>query len=168
MSTTTTGLESKPKSTRATAEPLPYIIAFAILFLILLAVLTWTIDLYNKAHKCELEPNIWCFDTWQCNNNCAGSTNNDGQPVNACFDNATGPTGLASCLFGPDSTQASLCFTPPNTGTNELACACTEELTNTRSSCLANCPQSLGDVPADAVCCTTGSTDPACNTSSNG
>lgn len=156
-----------PPTKKKSADPLPYLIVFAILFLILLAVLTWVLDLYNKAHKCPLEPNIWCFDDWVCNNNCTGGVDAQGRSVSTCFEQATSPTGLASCLYGPQSNTASLCFTPPTTGTGGLACDCTPEMTSTRSNCLSNCPSTLDDVPTDAVCCTTGSTNPACQTSSN-
>ena len=118
------------------ADILPYVITFAVLFLISLGVLTWALDLYNKSQQCAANPNIWCWDDWKCNNNCTvanGFQNPNNSPIGAnapyttstevqttaavsgCYINAANNTGLSSCLFGSDNYYADLCILGSNT-----------------------------------------------------
>lgn len=126
-----------------TADPLPYIITFAVLFLISLGVLTWVLDELFKSHECVLHPNIWCSDNWTCSSSCP-----TGGGQNECFVNP-GATGLASCIFGPSSAIANTCITAATGG---LACECPAPVAGT-NTCLAGCAQSLGAVPSSATCC---------------
>lgn len=157
-----------PQTQKKSASPLPYVIVFALLFLVMLVVLAWVLDMYKKVHNCATVPNIWCFDTWVCNNSCpAGPTGTavdpSGNTVNGCFTNATNPTGLSSCLFGPESIQATLCFNENGTPTGGVACDCTELMQSQLVNCLSNCPRTIDDVPDNAVCCAKGSTNAECN-----
>src|SRR5690606_22735809 len=114
-------------------NPLPYIITFGILVILTLAALTWMLQQWYRETQCVLDPNIWCSDQWTCNNSCpTGSSNNE------CFINL-GPTGLASCLYGPNSAIATVCFTPPTGGTG-TSCNCPPELVGITNNCLAGCP----------------------------
>lgn len=137
------------------SDPLIYIIIFAILFFVALFILTWVLDQYFKAYNCSLAPNIWCSDTFSCNNTCTGSVSPSGDPVSPCFaqDFTTGTTGLASCLFGPEAEGATLCFNSP-TGSNPsaLACECIETMNNI-PNCLSNCSQFIDQLPPDSPCC---------------
>ena len=94
------------------ADPLLYIIIFAILFLITLGLLTWVLDVYNKQLQCAANPNLWCSDKWTCTQTCQLDPNTNacvppqnqfqtGQPtpVNPCFCAALGTTRLASCFY---------------------------------------------------------------------
>jgi hypothetical protein len=136
--------ESKKKS----ADPLPYIIVFAILFLVALGVLTWTLGIWYKAQQCVLNPNIWCSDNWTCNTNCP-----TGYTGNACFLNAaTGSTGLASCLFGPNAPGATVCLNTPS-GTGGLSCDCPTGMASQTNNCFAGCSQNLGSVASESTCC---------------
>lgn len=136
-------VEDIPK--RSTADPLPYIIVFAILFLILLVVLTWTLDVWYKSNQCVLFPNFWCSDNWRCNNTCP--TGNTG---NICYQSDS-PTGLASCLGGPNSIAGQLCFTTPTSETG-TSCDCTPGMSNT-NSCFSGCAASFDDITEGAPCC---------------
>lgn len=137
-----------PATTQETADPLPYIIVFAILFLIALGVLTWVLDVWNKQHQCAINPNIWCSDNWTCNTSCP-----TGSPYNACFVNV-GPTGLASCLYGPNSEIATTCLNPPTGtgGTTATACSCVTSMQQT-NNCFSGCASNLGSVTGGATCC---------------
>lgn len=163
---------AEPVTTKKGPDPLIYIIIFAILFLITLGLLTWVLDVYNKQHQCALDPNIWCADTWTCQNTCDNSsgTCNATNPVtgltyevSSCFcTHATGTTGLASCLFGPDTQGATTCLNPGTggeTGTGD--CDCPAGIQATQSNCFHNCYQSLSDLahsqdpnqPVTNCCC---------------
>jgi hypothetical protein len=130
-------------------DPLPYIIAFAFLFIIMLGTLTWTLDVWNKANACSGLPGIWCADTWTCNTAAPCGTPT---PVNICF-NSNGTTGLASCLYGVDSELATRCFTPPTGGTG-TSCDCIAPLQASKFNCLAGCGTDFGPSSAlGAACC---------------
>jgi len=134
-------------TTIETADPLPYIIAFAILFLISLGLLTWVLDVWNKANECAVFPNIWCSDNWTCNNSCP-----TGLGFNECFNNV-GSTGLASCIYGPNSAIATTCFTWPTGGdTGAVACDCTQPMQQQTNNCFSGCPNSLDAVNPETVC----------------
>lgn len=133
-------------SQRDIADPLPYVIIFAILFLVALGVLTWTLGVWYKANQCAIYPNIWCSDSWTCDKPCP-----QGFAANPCFQ-STGTTGLASCLFGPNAPGATVCFTPPSE-TGGVACACPTGMASQNRNCFAGCAQNLGDVANNAHCC---------------
>ena len=130
-------------SKKASANPLPYVIVFAILFLVGLVALTWTLGVYYKANQCAIYPNIWCADNWVCNNTCGG-----GFTGNACFG-LSGSTGLSSCLFGPNSTTAQVCFQVPEAG---LSCTCTTGMQQT-NNCFSGCAQDFASIAGTTNCC---------------
>lgn len=134
----------------AAISPLPYIVIFAILIIILLIVITMAVYYWSKSHLCGTQAHIWCADNWTCTTACqAGSTGHSD-----CFNSdKLGPTGLASCLYGPEVAGAQLCYTPPSTGTNELACTCTAGMTSQTNNCLSGCPSKMGAVNPNTVCC---------------
>ena len=138
------------KQTRASANILPYIIVFAILFFVMLVALSWTLSIWSKSNQCAGYPNIWCADDWVCNTSCP-----TGYTGNSCFvENSA--TGLASCLMGPDSAQATLCFNFATGTTGALACECTNAMSDTQN-CFSGCPQTLSDInnssPNFTCCC---------------
>ena len=136
-------MDNTDKSTTNTINPLPYVIIFAILFIIALGVLGWVLDVWYKANQCFLYPNIWCSDNWTCNNSCPTGF------ANSCFDNV-GPTGLASCLFGPNAPGAKTCLSAPTGG---LACECPSTVDNTVRNCFSMCASDLGSVNPQTTCC---------------
>lgn len=127
-------------------DPLPYIVVFVLLFVGLLIALTWTLDQWYKEHQCVLQPNIWCSDDWTCNSSCP-----TGSDFNACF-NSVGPTGLASCLFGPASAVATLCYPQASTPTGSTVCACTPGMSST-NNCFSGCASTLDNIAGGAICC---------------
>lgn len=131
-------------------SPLPYLIVFAILVIILIIVITMALHYWSKSHLCGTQAHIWCSDAYTCNTPCpAGSTGHS-----PCFNaDVLGPTGLASCLYGPDTTTAKLCFTPPTTGTNELACECVPDMANQTNNCFSQCAGSIAAINTNAICC---------------
>lgn len=133
------------KTKRQTADPLPYIIIFAILFLVALGILTWTLDMWYKQHQCALHPNIWCSDNWTCNNPCP-----TGYTGNQCFVNL-GPTGLASCIYGPSAAGATACLNPP-AETGGTACSCPTGI-QSANNCFIGCAGRLSDVAGSDCCC---------------
>jgi hypothetical protein len=132
---------------RDTADPLPYVITFGILVVIMLGVLTWVLGVWFQDHQCYLFPNYWCSDTWTCNTSCA-----TGSGFSPCFTNP-GPTGMSSCLFGPTSAIANVCTPPVPGGTGILACNCPTGMATQTGNCFAGCPQSVGTVTSGAACC---------------
>lgn len=155
-------------SKKHAANPLPYIIVFAILFLIGLGVLTWFLGVFYKAHECSIYPNIWCSDTWTCGT--TGCTTSGGHAVNTCFNNV-GITGLASCLFGPNVSGATACFFTPTSPTGitggtagtggELTCDCPSGMSGI-SNCFNGCVQSLDQLDPTTLCCCNNPAIPAC------
>lgn len=140
-------MSTSASMTKRSADPLPYIITFAVLFLIALAVLTWTLDIWSKAHSCGLDPNIWCSDNWRCNSNCSPADN-----FNPCFQHGTNPTGLASCLYGPNASGATACFVPPTSGITGLSCDCPSGMENS-TNCFSQCASNFGDMAPNTGCC---------------
>ena len=154
--------DKKPQQKKG-ANPLPYIISFAVLFVVTLVVLTWVLDVFYKAQACGTYPNIWCSDTWTCTNNCPGAVNPSGYPVSQCFENV-GTTGLSSCLFGPNAAGATACYFTPS-GDGGLSCDCVASMQNT-PNCYSGCAQSLDDITGP--CCCDQSVNPNCtNCSTN-
>lgn len=131
-------------------NPLPYIISFAILFLIAIASVTWVLGVYYKANQCVLNPNIWCADDWRCNK-APCFTGPSGAAVSHCFGDVTGPTGLASCLYGPKASGAQLCVTPPE-NTGGVACNCVPTM-ETAANCFMGCVQGLTGANISCPCC---------------
>lgn len=124
-------IPSKPTYRRglggSTASPLPYVIVFAILTVILLIAITWLIDLTYKKASCQNNPDIWCSNDFYCNNVCPQeATNILGTQYSSCFydERATKPGFLHQCLFGPTSSVALGCFNPPDDGGIAKSCAC--------------------------------------------
>jgi len=129
---------------------LPYMIVFAILTIAAIGALTWTIGIWYKSNQCAINPNIWCFDTWQCNENCTTQLPYDTQN---CFGRATDGTGLASCLYGPTSAIATTCLAinAPTGGTG-TACPCALS-GPTGTSCLAGCAGDFSGLTGGDTCC---------------
>jgi len=155
---------------RTPTNTLPYILLFAILFLVALGVLTWVLDVYNKAHQCSQYPNIWCSDNWTCNNSCGGGITG-GYTVNSCFESVQ-PTGLASCLYGPNSPTATICLNVPTTGPTVggtgLACDCPTGMTDPSvMNCFNGCAFDLNSVGQPQVCCCTDINNPSCAVAPN-
>lgn len=133
----------------------PYIIVFAVLTVGVLAAVTWVIGEWYKAYQCFRDPNIWCFDTWQCANNCAIGAG-PALDVANCFGNATQATGLASCIYGPNSFLATYCFSPQagaTAGGPLCECSITAGTGGTGGNCLVGCPQDLSQISATSNCC---------------
>lgn len=159
---TTTAKKNKP-------NPLPYIIIFAILFLIALGVLTWVLSVFYKSYGCNYYPNIWCSDNWVCQNNCTnGIITGTNIPANSCFTNATVP-GLASCLYGPNAPGATVCLNPPtngpSTGGTGLACNCPTGMEGSQvMNCFNGCGSNLDSIqtPGTPVCCCNDPNNPNC------
>lgn len=145
----------EPVTKKAIADPLPYIIVFAIMVLVALGVLTWTLSVWYKTSQCAVYPNVWCSNNWTCNNSCAGTTG-----FNSCFtDYGTGTTGLALCLMGPDSTQGQLCFQMPTGGTgDDVSCDCIPEIQKAQN-CFSQCAQDFKSMGASTQCCCCPGTD---------
>lgn len=166
--------ENQIQVKRKRANPLPYIIVFFFLFLISLVALTWMLGVFYKSHACSGNPNIWCSNTWTCNNVCKGDDNPinpQGANVNACFGNTGfGTTGLADCLFGPTAMGSQVCFNAPTgSDTGAVSCDCPTGMQQIRN-CFNSCPQNLQDLSSGTagICgCNDTTSNPACiNTSS--
>jgi hypothetical protein len=151
------------------ANPLPYIITFAIMFLIMLAVLTWVLVVYNQMYSCGLNPNIWCFDDWQCNKVCTPDSPG-AIGASPCFSDAaiaTGPTGLYGCVLGPDAAAATYCNGTGTTDDTQPLCNCPAPVEGV-SNCLTGCATTLGGVGGTDVCCCTNPNNPACAVNGDG
>ena len=131
---------------KQSADPLPYVIVFAILFFIVLGLLTWVLDQWFKERQCTLFPNIWCSDNWTCNNSCP-----PGFPGNQCFVNP-GPTGLASCIFGPHAPGATTCLVAPSQ-TGGVACNCPTGMAEQTANCFSGCAQNFSSINPATICC---------------
>lgn len=99
---------------------------------------------YKEYMSCYYYPNIQCSDEYVCENKCSSSA---GKPVSPCFSNF-GTTGLASCLFGPNSSAATRCY-----DLTDGACPCTNEYNEETSNCFNSCPQVLASVSDSTNCC---------------
>lgn len=149
-----------------TVNPLPYVIVFAILVLIGLIILTWTLDVWFKANQCFNLPNIWCSDTWTCNNACPAN-----YAGNSCFiTTGTATVGLASCIYGPNTSTAKLCFaaptggTPGSSGADATSCACTPGMSST-NNCMSGCAPNLKSISSGGqqpTCCCTDTNNSNC------
>lgn len=155
MATPTT----QPVPQRETADPLPYVIVFALLVFIWLAIVTWTLDVWFKANQCASLPGIWCSDTWTCNNSCPTGPN-----TNPCFTAfGTAANGLASCIWGPNAPGATVCLFAPTGGTagttaaDEVSCTCTTGM-QLAPNCFSACAQNLSsiDTSISQCCCCPG------------
>lgn len=130
---------------------LPYIIIFSLLTLVALGAFTWLLGEWYRDRQCFTNPNIWCYDSWQCNTNCTIGT--PAADTEGCFTRATGPTGLASCVFGPTSALATLCLTGNSGATADPACSCVLPTSESANNCFAGCPEGLTGVAPGADCC---------------
>jgi hypothetical protein len=127
---------------------IPYIIVFAVLFIISLILLTWMLDVWYKSRTCQYNSEIWCSDNWICNNNAAPngafstcpstSGENDGtiNIYSDCFTKADKP-GLASCLFGLTSYKETVCGATGST--DDQKCGCPPDVLYTNGNCLLGC-----------------------------
>lgn len=113
------------------ASLLTYTIIFAFMFIIMLASLTWTLYKWYQSQQCSSNPNIWCSDEWKCSAVCDPSAGK-----NPCFSNTT---GIASCLFGPNSAIANKC-TGKNGNPLEGECTCAIQGQNCLSGCTSGLP----------------------------
>jgi len=160
-------------------DPLIFIIVFAILFVILLILTTYYLDLNNRLLGCQFKPNIWCFNDWTCPSQSGGAPACEGKPVcpsdapptsncvNVCYTNngtinslGQSATGLLDCLVGPNSQAAKVCGGVP-ANPNEPACGCDIATTN---SCFSNCPSGVKSdqgLNPDTVCCVQGKDCPS-------
>jgi hypothetical protein len=132
------------------ANPLPYIIIFAILFLVALGVLTWALSVFYKASQCNLDPNIWCSDNWTCQTACPSTDPNDPNtcytplapngagPVDPCFCKNISPDGGVTGMAGCINTQI-------NNYCTAESCACPDPIAGA-NNCLNGCPNTLGKV----------------------
>jgi len=157
---------------KKSADPLPYIIVFAILFLIALGILTWVLDVLYKSYGCNFYPNIWCSDDWTCQTSCTGGVNPQGLPVNSCFS-SIGTTGLASCLFGPKAPGGSVCVNTPTggppTGGTATSCDCPTGMQgNNVKNCFNGCGININGIGKQQVCCCNEIGNPNCAVDSQG
>lgn len=111
-----------------------YATSFAILFVLTVVISIMALSKYHTAYYCSINPNIWCWDDWQCENN---STDNN---QSNCFSTAAdGNPGLLSCLAGANSTTAKLCEDG-----NEN-CVCPDPIEGA-DNCLQGCPGNFSEV----------------------
>lgn len=144
------------KKTKEAPDPLPYIITFAILFVITMAVLTWALYEWYQSQQCGLEPNFWCSDDWVCGTGCTAGATGDAPDTSACFYSlqigSTGYQGIGSCLYGPESSIALSCGNhgqPAGSGVPLCACVIQAGANN----CLSGCPTSLAGQNASRCNC---------------
>lgn len=136
-------------------------IAFFFMFLLILTIFGlgyYFLYLYHQESGCVYHPDIRCDDNWTCNGSCPGPD----APTNSyskCFINL-GPTGLASCLFGPHSTTATACYFPPSGTTKNPACECSAKMREEQINCFSGCASTLGQAPD--TCCQIHSTSSNC------
>ena len=157
---------------KLSADPLPYIIVFAILFLIALGVLTWVLNVFYKSYSCNFYPGIWCSDNWTCQTSCTGALNPQNLPVSPCFSSVDS-TGLASCLYGPDAPGAFVCFSTPTGGTpiggTATSCDCPANLDiSSVHNCFNGCGMNLSQIKERGVCCCNDPSNPNCSVNSQG
>lgn len=144
---------------------IPYIIVFAVLFIISLILLTWMLDVWYKSRTCQYNSEIWCSDNWICNtkatkqegaafSTCPSSSGENDGPINIyseCFTEADKP-GLASCLFGLTSHIATICGATASKDDKTCGCPPADLYTET-GNCLLNCAN-----PNYNCCCCPGQT----------
>ena len=136
-------MESETPKIAKSANPLPYIIVFAILFIITLLVLTWTLYVWYQNHQCGAQPNFWCSDEWVCDTPC--TSGKAPVPPSPCFYSND---GLASCLYGPTGAIATLCGNHGQPLVDGSLCACGA----TGNNCLTGCPQKLSGTNPGCPC----------------
>lgn len=118
---------TRKQSSRDTNRVIATSVVMVILFLAVAFLATWLAREYSHYMQCATDPNIRCFDDWQC----PGS----------------GPTGYASSLFGPTSYPATACLMSGNnvcegggTGTCEnssVPYGCNCSFSGASSACLS-------------------------------
>lgn len=110
-------------------------VTFSIMFVGALLASLWMLNVIWKYNGCIKDPNIWCADTWVCNQTCQG--------FDPCFASSE---NLASCLYGPTSVRAGACYTPQE---GSVSCPCND---NSGTSCLSGCPQNLASTTGTCCC----------------
>lgn len=96
-------------------NPITYIIPFFILVIVALITITWIAYLGNQVDGCATNPEIWCRDDWKCESNCSNHNV-------SCYNNGNAKTGLASCIFGPDSQLAKILKAYNDNDTDAVQC----------------------------------------------
>jgi hypothetical protein len=135
-----------------------FVIIFAILVILVIALSTWYIYLRNQIIECQVNPHIWCYNDWTCNNPtgpCPAGTNvcytNNGTIDSK--GNTVSPPGLVNCLIGPQTEAATFCaaaITPPGeVEVGDPACEC---LITTDKNCFNNCNYDITKVPPTTPC----------------
>ena len=125
--------------------------------LTVVGLLVWVLALYKKVHTMYNHPAIWCYDDWQCNNQC--NDTHVREPYESILD-APGKANpcfrdhykdqLASCLYGPTATS---CYNPQDPDWKHK-CLCQNMSTN---SCLSGCAESFEKLTAHTpYCCKLG------------
>ena len=99
---------------------------------------TYYLDRVHARFQCQNVRKITCSDEWRCENNTSD--------YNVCYQNATAPSGLASCLTGVDSAQAQFC--------PDGDCGCIYNYAQT-DNCYAGCAVNLNVVSGSSACCCT-------------
>uniref|UniRef100_A0A6C0JXX7 Uncharacterized protein n=1 Tax=viral metagenome TaxID=1070528 RepID=A0A6C0JXX7_9ZZZZ len=124
-----------------------YAVLIVVTVVATLAALTYMMYEYSRYNQCTYNRKIWCSDNWRCENNSS--------QFNPCYTSATDPSGLASCLYGPDSVAASKCTD---------GCGCEDSYTGT-PNCFSGCAANLNTVVGStACCCNSGSECTPCGT----
>ena len=166
--------EKKEPRERTAPNPLPYIIVFAILFIIACILLSWVLYNFNKESECGGNQKIWCTDNFGCTNACNGDENNctttgisadDGSgnsivtnkagTVNTCFcqNKSTttpgiGVTNISSCIFGdPTGSGAQYCNNPPNSEAGSCQCSL-----DGAPNCFNGCATNAEKLPTTNCC----------------
>lgn len=119
-----------------------YIVIFTFLLIGCLVMISLVLDVWYKEHQCIIEPNFWCSDEYFCSTGCQGPVSGG---INSCYYEVTGPTGLASCLYGPSSTGATACMPKGNLTPTTPTCACDYGeggISSANRNCLYGCPNS--------------------------
>lgn len=120
-------------------EAIGAIFAIVVGIVIIVALSTYTLAMYSRYYQCVNSTSVWCSDKWTCENNSDPSSGH-----NSCFNTATDPQGLASCLTGPSSLAANLCV--------DGECSCPNNFDST-PNCFSGCPTNLDNVTGSTACC---------------
>lgn len=134
------------------SNPIPYLIVFFILVIVLLAAITWAMYEYNKLSKCLFDPNIWCRTDWKCKNTCP----NDQNVLNCYKGNLPQGTTMTECIYKYITDELKGCYNMNGNNQNPIACTC--PIPSDTQNCLSNCAMSINDLPESAkgACCCKG------------
>lgn len=111
------------------------LLVFLGLLLIFFGVLSWLISEINSNNACQLNPSIWCYNDWTCQNTCSGVDGN----INPCYNQKE---GLAECLFGLDSDQANFCTAD--------SCPCVPPI-ESAGNCFKGCPTQKDEITCSTL-----------------